>query len=262
MPTSYVKKIAKKHHTSVGKSENVWEAAKRQASKQGKGENFAYVTSIYKTMMGEDAKELSLKGFLQVTERMSDIGDVSYSSHDDFDDEDDQLDDYELDGEDELGLDDEEDFEGDDEFPEDDDEFGDEDLEGHDGHQLADVIGDDELNDEDEFPEDEDEFGEDEFPEDEDGEFDEDEFPEDEFPGGDEMPDENGEFPPEDEDRYSKFREGHEMKGSFLQELMFISEKAKKKPLKKAAKAVYHRDYEKTKKKPYRKYHPEYRDQE
>ena len=41
---------------------------------------------------------------------------------------------------------------------------------------------------------------------------------------------------------------------TFLNELMLIE---KKKPLKKAAKAVYHRDYERTKKKPYRKYHPE-----
>lgn len=35
-----------------------------------------------------------------------------------------------------------------------------------------------------------------------------------------------------------------------------LLEKAKK-PLKKAAKAVYHRDYLKTKNKPYRKYHPD-----
>jgi hypothetical protein len=33
-----------------------------------------------------------------------------------------------------------------------------------------------------------------------------------------------------------------------------LNEAAKKKPLKKAAKSVYHRDYVKTKNKPYRKY--------
>lgn len=43
-----------------------------------------------------------------------------------------------------------------------------------------------------------------------------------------------------------------------LKELMVIAESStkKKKPIKKAAKAVYHRDYEKTKNKKYRKYDP------
>ena len=41
----------------------------------------------------------------------------------------------------------------------------------------------------------------------------------------------------------------------FLREL--LEEGKKKKPLKQAAKSVYHRDYEKTKNKPYRKYDPE-----
>lgn len=40
----------------------------------------------------------------------------------------------------------------------------------------------------------------------------------------------------------------------FLRELLNLEEAAKKKPLKKAAKAVYHRDYMKTRNKPYRKY--------
>ena len=40
----------------------------------------------------------------------------------------------------------------------------------------------------------------------------------------------------------------------FLKEMLNLDEAAKKKPLKKAAKAVYHRDYVKTKNKPYRKY--------
>ncbi len=42
----------------------------------------------------------------------------------------------------------------------------------------------------------------------------------------------------------------------FLRELLEEGKK-KKKPLKAAAKSVYHRDYEKTKNKPYRKYDPE-----
>ncbi|MGZ8924612.1 MAG: hypothetical protein ACXW2E_01890 [Nitrososphaeraceae archaeon] len=46
----------------------------------------------------------------------------------------------------------------------------------------------------------------------------------------------------------------------FLKELTQINE-AKKKPLKKAAKAVYHRDYVRTKNKPYRKYHKDRTDE-
>lgn len=42
-----------------------------------------------------------------------------------------------------------------------------------------------------------------------------------------------------------------------LKELMQINEKRAKTPLKKAARAVYHRDYVKTKNKKYRKYDPE-----
>lgn len=47
-----------------------------------------------------------------------------------------------------------------------------------------------------------------------------------------------------------------------LRELYFVYEAEKKKPLKKAAKSVYHRDYEKTKNKPYRKYNPEHQEEE
>lgn len=49
---------------------------------------------------------------------------------------------------------------------------------------------------------------------------------------------------------------------SLLRELYSLDEAAKKKPLKKAAKATYHRDYEKTKNKPYRKYDPDHRHEE
>lgn len=256
MPTGYVKKLAKKHHTSVGKSESVWEEAKQQAAKAGKSENFAYITSIYKKMMGEDAKNLSLKGFLAITE-MDDVQDMGYSRNKNYDDN--------FDDEDEFGDESEDEF-NDDEFNDDEfgeDEFGEDDLEGHEGHELQGIVGDDELNDEECDPETEECDMDDEFGDD----FDEDEFPEEDFPGGDEQPDENGEFPPEDEDefppsKHNKFREGYETKGSFLQQLMIITEKAKKKPLKKAAKAVYHRDYVKTKRKTYRKYDPSEHNQE
>lgn len=39
-----------------------------------------------------------------------------------------------------------------------------------------------------------------------------------------------------------------------LRELLQLNEEKEKKPLKKTAKAVYHRDYMKTRNKPYRKY--------
>lgn len=63
MPTAYVKKLAKKHGMSVGKAEGRWEAAKKQAAKQGHEEDFAYVTGIFKKMMGESAR-VSFKEFL------------------------------------------------------------------------------------------------------------------------------------------------------------------------------------------------------
>lgn len=43
---------------------------------------------------------------------------------------------------------------------------------------------------------------------------------------------------------------------SLLKEMLQLTEAKKKVPLKKAAKSVYHRDYVKTKNKPYRKYDP------
>lgn len=59
MPTPYVRKLAKKHKTTVKKSEKEWEKAKKQAAKQGKGDNFAYITGIYKRIMGEKSMLLN-----------------------------------------------------------------------------------------------------------------------------------------------------------------------------------------------------------
>lgn len=53
MPTPYVKKMAKKHHTTTKQSEGKWADAKKAAEKQGQGDNYAYVTKVYKSMMGE-----------------------------------------------------------------------------------------------------------------------------------------------------------------------------------------------------------------
>ncbi|MCK9369733.1 hypothetical protein M0R04_07495 [Candidatus Dojkabacteria bacterium] len=225
MPTAYITKIAKKHHTSVEAAEGKWETAKTAAVKEGKGENFAYITGIFKKLMKESVRELSLKQFLSLSE-MNEVGDVSYGSHED---------EIDYDEENQDDLDNPE--EGDGEF--DDADLTDEDdLKNHKGHKLADVLDDDEVKEHDQ-DEDQDEFGDN---------FDEADV--------DEKSQGQGDF------RSSKYsgREdedgiGEATQCNFLQDLMIINEK--KKPLKKVAKSVYHRDYEVTKKKPYRKYKPE-----
>lgn len=68
MPTAYVKKVAKKHKISTAASESNWKKAKSVAKKQGHDGEFAYITSIYKKMVGEDAKLLGLKDFLILSE--------------------------------------------------------------------------------------------------------------------------------------------------------------------------------------------------
>lgn len=245
MPTSYVKQLAKKHGVSTGKSEAEWARAKKQAAKEGKGENFAYVTAIYKKIMGESAKTISLKDFLFVTE-MNDTSEISYGRDrneplddefsDDFSDEDqDSLDDEDRD----------EDYG---------DEDQDEDFDQESGHRLKGIVGPDEMDDS------EDEFGDEDQDEDLLGdEEDQDEGvlsdDEDEYQGGEEAPAPMRKSR-DDESRF----EGYDVpKLSMLKELMIITEK-KGKSVKKAAKSVYHRDYVKTKSKPYRKYHPENKD--
>lgn len=56
MPTSYVEKLAKKHGMSVDQAESKWNDAKKAAKEQDQGDNFAYVTQIFKSMMGETAQ--------------------------------------------------------------------------------------------------------------------------------------------------------------------------------------------------------------
>ncbi len=231
MPTGYIKKQAQKHHTSVGKSEERWRAAKASAKKQGHGEDFAYITGIYKHMMGESAKDLTLKQFLSLTERnLEGASDIAYGGEkeDEFAQEDDFGDDT--------------DFEGD---------MGDEsEFDGQGEHELAGILGPDELDDQGD-----EDFGNEELPDDEfDGEDLDGEF-------GDEGDLEQDEFGDEDMRRGVPMRENayDQPKLDFLKELMIITEKKQGKKLKKAAKSVYHRDYVKTKNKPYRKYDKENR---
>jgi hypothetical protein len=254
MPTSYVRQQAKKHGISVDKSEKNWDKAKAIASKKGKEDDFAYVTGIYKKIMGESVKDLSLSQFLALTE-MNDAGDVSYGSPEDEIAPDDNLEDDNLE-DDNLEDDNLEDDNLEDDNLED-DNLDPDDLAKHTGHKLTDVVGDDEL-DSDELDSDEldsDELDSDELDSDEldSDELDSDELDSDEL-DSDELSDDS-----QGQGRLRPSRDEYEMGESshcnFLKDLLLITEK--KKPLVKAAKSVYHRDYLKTKKKPYRKYHPE-----
>lgn len=53
MPVPYLIKLAKKHHMPLAKAEEYWEKAKKAAEKAGKSRDWAYVTGIFKRMMGE-----------------------------------------------------------------------------------------------------------------------------------------------------------------------------------------------------------------
>lgn len=56
---AYVRKLALKKGISVEKAEARWDKAKAQAEKQGRKEDWAYVTGIFKKMMGESASEIT-----------------------------------------------------------------------------------------------------------------------------------------------------------------------------------------------------------
>ena len=51
MPSNVVKSFAKKTGKSESEVEEKWEQAKKEAEKMGQGKNFAYITSILKSML-------------------------------------------------------------------------------------------------------------------------------------------------------------------------------------------------------------------
>lgn len=54
MPTSYIKKLAKKNKMSISEIEKRWEKAKAiSMNKKGKRDNWAYTMGIFKKMMKE-----------------------------------------------------------------------------------------------------------------------------------------------------------------------------------------------------------------
>lgn len=73
MPTDYIKKLSKAGKGSVPALEAKWERAKAQAKKAGQSNNFAYVTSIFKTMIGASAVTR-----LQATSFDSDYGEALF----------------------------------------------------------------------------------------------------------------------------------------------------------------------------------------
>ena len=52
MPAAVIKKAAKKLHKSAKALEKYWEKAKEAAEKAGQAENYAYIMSIWKQMVG------------------------------------------------------------------------------------------------------------------------------------------------------------------------------------------------------------------
>lgn len=65
MPTGYVKKLSKKHGVSTSTGEKHWAMAKAAAKKQGHGEDYGYITSIFKNMMHEQCFIPTLKDLTQ-----------------------------------------------------------------------------------------------------------------------------------------------------------------------------------------------------
>lgn len=61
MPQAYVSKLAKKHGISTATAEKHWSKAKAAAKREGKEDNYAYITSIFKNMMHESAYTPTLK---------------------------------------------------------------------------------------------------------------------------------------------------------------------------------------------------------
>ena len=61
MPTPYIKKLAKEGKGSVEKLEKTWHEAKAIADKDNHGEDYGYITAIFKKMIGES---LTLKEFI------------------------------------------------------------------------------------------------------------------------------------------------------------------------------------------------------
>lgn len=65
MPQAYVQKLATKYGISLERAEHLWKKAKKVAAQEGQGEDYGYITGIFKRMMKEDVIQLPrFKSFL------------------------------------------------------------------------------------------------------------------------------------------------------------------------------------------------------
>ncbi len=53
IPLPYVRQLSKKHNRSTRAGEAKWAEAKAAAEKQGHGDDYGYITAIFKKMMHE-----------------------------------------------------------------------------------------------------------------------------------------------------------------------------------------------------------------
>ena len=78
MPTSFVKTMADKHNMSVADAEKKWQEAKDAAATQGQKDNYAYVTQVFKNLIGE--KTASVKSAFLTTDDLREAAQRAYAN--------------------------------------------------------------------------------------------------------------------------------------------------------------------------------------
>lgn len=73
MPTPFIKKVAEDQGKPVAEIEDLWSKAKAAAAKEGKAEDYAYITGIFKRMAGvtSSAKQPALTFATKAAERLT-----------------------------------------------------------------------------------------------------------------------------------------------------------------------------------------------
>jgi hypothetical protein len=66
MPTGYIRKLSKEGKGSVESLEKKWDEAKAAAKKEGKGENFAYITSIFQKLVHASTKPIRIEAMARL----------------------------------------------------------------------------------------------------------------------------------------------------------------------------------------------------
>lgn len=71
MPQNLIDKVVKKCNIDREEVEDKWEEAKNKAESQGHKEDWGYITSIFKSMVGKDcAKKLGWRNEMKITEKI------------------------------------------------------------------------------------------------------------------------------------------------------------------------------------------------